>query len=114
MTPRSASLLALTTAILAETSATTALKASHGFTRLWPSVTVVLGYAIAFYCMTIALRTLPIGVVYAVWSGVGIVLISLLGWLVYRERLDAAALAGIALICAGVLVNQIFSHSAAH
>ena len=114
MTPRSASLLALTTAILAETSATTALKASHGFTRLWPSAVVVLGYATAFYCMTIALRTLPIGVVYAVWSGAGIVLISLLGWLVYRERLDGAAMAGIALICAGVLVIQMFSHSSAH
>ena len=66
MTPRFASLLALATAIVAETSATTALKASVGFTRLWPSVVVVLGYATAFYCMTIALRTLPIGVVYAI------------------------------------------------
>ncbi|SEB59342.1 DMT family transporter [Terriglobus roseus] len=114
MTPRSASLLALTTAILAETSATTALKASHGFTRVWPTVTVVLGYAIAFYCMTIALRTLPVGVVYAIWSGVGIVLISLLGWFVYREHLDAPAIAGIALICTGVFVIQMFSHASAH
>jgi small multidrug resistance pump len=114
MTPRSASLLALTVAILAETSATTALKASQGFTRLWPSVIVVMGYAIAFYSMTVALRTLPIGVVYAIWSGVGIVLISLLGRLVYGERLDAAAMGGIALICMGVLVIQLFSHASAH
>lgn len=114
MVPRTASLFALAVAIIAETSATTALKASHGFTRLWPSVIVVIGYAIAFYSMTIALRTMPVGVVYAIWSGVGITLISLLGWLVYRERLDVPAVLGIVLICAGVLVIQIFSKSQAH
>jgi small multidrug resistance pump len=114
MTPRTQSLIALATAIVAETTATTSLKASQGFTRPIPSIIVVAGYATAFYCMTIALRTLPMGIVYAVWSGVGIVLISVLGFLVYRERLDAAAIGGIALICLGVLVIQLFSKSQAH
>jgi small multidrug resistance pump len=113
MQPKTASTVALAVAILAETSATTSLKASRGFTRLWPSVIVVAGYAVAFYCMSIALRTLPVGVVYAIWSGVGITLISILGWLIYRQRLDAPATAGIVLICLGVLVIQIFSKSTA-
>jgi small multidrug resistance pump len=114
MTPHTRSLVALAVAIVAETSATTSLKASQSFTRLGPSIIVVCGYATAFYMMTIALRTLPMGVVYAIWSGVGIVLISLLGWLLYSERLDAAAVCGIALICAGVLVIQLLSKTQAH
>jgi len=101
-------------AIVAEVAATTALKASDGFTRLLPSIGVVIGYAIAFYCLAFTLRTLPVGVAYAIWSGVGIVLVSLLGWLVYRQTLDAAALLGMGLIIAGVLVINLFSKTAGH
>ncbi|MBL0945917.1 MAG: QacE family quaternary ammonium compound efflux SMR transporter [Hydrogenophaga sp.] len=101
-------------AIVAEVAATTALKASDGFTRLLPSIGVVIGYAIAFYCLALTLRTLPVGVAYAIWSGVGIVLVSLLGWLVYRQTLDAAALLGMGLIIAGVLVINLFSKTAGH
>ena len=94
--------------------ATTCLKASDSFTRLWPSVATVAGYVASFYCLTITLRTLPTGVAYAIWSGAGIVLISLVSWLVYKQRLDAAALAGMGLIIAGVVVINLFSKSAAH
>jgi small multidrug resistance pump len=106
--------LILAIAILAETVATTALKASAGFTRLIPSVLVVLGYGIAFYMLALTLRSIPLGVTYAVWSGVGIVLITLAGWLLYGQKLDAGALVGIALILAGVLVMNLFSKTAGH
>lgn len=106
--------LFLAVAIVSETIATSALKASDGFTRLWPSVAVVAGYGIAFYFLSLTLRTIPVGVAYAVWSGVGIMLISLVGWIVYGQRLDAAALAGMGLIVAGVVVMNVFSKSAAH
>jgi small multidrug resistance pump len=104
----------LAIAILAETVATTAMKASAGFTRLWPSLLVVAGYAIAFYMLSQTLRSIPLGVTYAVWSGVGIVLITLAGWLLYGQKLDAGALAGISLIVAGVLVMNLFSKTAGH
>lgn len=103
----------LACAIVAEVVATTALKAAEGFTRLAPSLLVVVGYAVAFYCLSQTLRTIPTGVAYAIWSGVGIVLISLAGWMVYGQTLDGPALAGIALILAGVLVIQLWSRSAA-
>jgi len=106
--------LFLAIAIVSETIATSALKASDGFTRLLPSVAVVAGYGIAFYFLSLTLRTIPVGVAYAVWSGVGIMLISLVGWVVYGQKLDAAALAGMALIVAGVIVMNVFSKSAAH
>ena len=109
MSPTSAALLAL--AILAEVAATMALKASAGFSRLWPTLASLLGYAVAFYCMSLAMRTVPVGVIYAIWSGVGIVLIALFSWLFYGERLDAPALAGIGLILAGVLLINLFSAS---
>jgi small multidrug resistance pump len=104
----------LSLAIVAEVIATSALKASHEFTRLWPSVIVVLGYGLAFYCLAITLRTLPIGVVYAIWSGAGIALISLIGWWWFGQSLDAPAIAGIGLIMAGVVVLNVFSKSVAH
>lgn len=103
--------LALALAIVAETAATTALKATQEFTRLGPSLIVVGGYALAFYCMTISLRALPIGVMYAIWSGCGIVLVSVVGWLFYRQTLDLPAVIGIALIITGVVVMQLFSTS---
>ena len=99
---------------MAEVIATSALKQSDSFTKLGPSLIVVLGYGAAFYLLSLTFRTMPVGVVYAIWSGVGIVLISLVGWIAFRQQLDAAAVVGIALIVAGVAVINILSKSAAH
>lgn len=106
--------LYLAIAIIAEVIGTTALKAVDGFSRPWPLLAVVIGYGIAFWMLSLVMKSLPVGVTYAIWSGLGIVLISLAGWLVYGQKLDAAALAGMALIVAGVLVIQLFSASAGH
>lgn len=104
----------LAVAIVLEVIATSALKASDGFTKLWPSVVVVVGYAAAFYLLSLTLRTMPVGVVYAVWSGVGVVLITLMGWLVFKQSLDAPALLGIGLIASGVVVLNVFSKAVSH
>jgi small multidrug resistance pump len=106
--------LFLAIAIVAEVIATSALKASEGFTRTLPSVLVVAGYGIAFYMLSLTLRSIPMGVVYAIWSGAGIVLITLVGYFMFRQRLDLPALIGIGLIVAGVLVMQLFSKATAH
>jgi small multidrug resistance pump len=106
--------LALSIAIVAEVVATTALKSTEGFTRLWPSVLVVVGYGAAFYFMTVSLRVLPLGIMYAIWAGAGIVLVALLGWVVYKQALDIPAIIGIALIIAGVVVINVFSGSVKH
>jgi len=106
--------LYLCVAIVLEVVATTALKASDGFTRLWPSVVVVVGYAAAFYLLALTLRSMPVGVVYAVWSGVGVVLITLVGWLVFNQELDLPAFIGIGLIAAGVIVLNFFSKAVPH
>lgn len=106
--------LTLGLAIVAEVIATSALKASASFTRLVPSLVVVAGYAIAFYCLSLTLRTMPVGIAYAIWSGLGIVLISLIGWLVFDQKMDAFAMLGMALIVAGVLVIQLLSKTAGH
>ena len=100
-------------AIVAEVTATSALKASEGFSRLWPSAVVVLGYGVAFYFLSLTLRTVPVGVAYAIWSGAGIVLIGLIGWLVLKQPLDLPAALGMGLIIAGVAVIQLFSRTAA-
>ncbi|MBB3475379.1 multidrug efflux SMR transporter [Sphingomonas sp. BK345] len=92
-----------------EIVATSALKAASGFTRPIPLIIVILGYVAAFYCLSVALRVIPMGIAYAIWSGIGIVVISLVGLLVYRQRLDGAALLGIALILAGTIVINLFS-----
>jgi small multidrug resistance pump len=104
----------LAIAIVSEVIATSALKASNGFTRLAPSAVVVIGYCVAFYCLSLTLRTIPVGIAYAVWSGVGVVLISSVGWIVYGQRLDLAALVGMALIVAGIIVLNAFSRSVVH
>lgn len=104
----------LTIAIVSEVIATSALKASEGFTRLGPSVLVVLGYASAFYFLSLTLRSIPVGIAYAVWSGAGVVLITLVGWLWLDQKLDAPALLGMGLIVSGVLVLNIFSKSTVH
>jgi small multidrug resistance pump len=106
------SYLYLAIAIVAEVIGTSALKASEGFTRGLPSLVVVAGYGVAFYFLSLALKTIPVGVAYAIWSGVGVALITLIGWLVFEQALDAAALAGIGLIVAGVVVIQMFSRVA--
>lgn len=99
--------LFLSAAILAEVIATSALKASEGFTRLWPSLLVLCGYGVAFYLLALTLRVIPVGIAYAVWSGVGMVLICLVAWLWFGQTLDAAAILGIVLIVAGVVVLNL-------
>jgi len=101
-------------AIICEVLATSALKASEGFSRVGPSVVVVSGYAGAFYLLSLTLKTIPIGIAYAVWSGVGLALISLIGWFFLGQTLDKAALVGIALIVAGVAVINLFSSAGGH
>ena len=103
--------LILFIAILSETIATTALKASEGFTVLLPSIIVVIGYCLSFYFLSLTLRTIPVGIAYAVWSGVGVALVTLFGVLVYNQRLDFSALVGISLIMLGVVVLFSFSDS---
>jgi small multidrug resistance pump len=104
----------LSIAIALEVIATTMLKASDGFTRLWPSVVSLAGYAAAFYVLALTMRTIPVGIIYAIWSGAGIVLITLVGWVVYDQKLDAAALVGLTLIVAGVGIVNLFSKSVVH
>ena len=99
--------ITLLVAILAEVVATTALKASAGFTRPWPSLLVVSGYGVAFYSLSLTVRTIPLGLVYAIWSGLGLLLITLAGWLIWGQRLDPPALVGMGLIVAGVLVLNL-------
>lgn len=94
-------------AIVAEVIATAALKATEGFSRLGPSVLVVAGYGTAFYFLSLTLRTLPLGVAYALWSGMGIALVTAFGWLYYRQALDAPTLCGLALIAAGIVLIQL-------
>ena len=106
--------LALAIAIVAEVIGTTALKASNEFTRLWPSLIVVVGYGTAFYFMSISMRVLPVGIMYAIWSGMGIVLVSIIGWVVYKQTLDVPAMIGMGLIIAGAIVINVFSKSVAH
>ena len=103
--------LYLALAIVCEVIGTSALKAANGFTRLVPSLVVAGGYAAAFFFLSLTLRTVPIGVAYAIWSGAGVVLLTLIAYVVYRQSLDAAALLGMALIVAGVLTMHLFSNS---
>lgn len=104
----------LAVAIAFEVVATSALKETAGFTRLVPSVVAVVGYGLAFYFLSLTLRSMPVGVMYAVWSGVGIVLITAVGWIAFRQSLDLPAVIGIALILAGVLVINLFSKTVSH
>ena len=102
----------LTIAILSEVLATTALKASEGFTKLVPSIIVVIGYGVSFYALSLTLKYIPVGVVYAIWSGVGIVLITMLGYFAYGQKVDLAAAGGMGLIITGVMVINLFSQTA--
>lgn len=104
----------LAIAIGAEVVATSALKAAEGFTRLAPSAIVILGYCVSFYCLSLALKTIPVGIAYALWSGVGVICIAAIGWFAYDQKLDLAAIIGLALILAGVLVINLLSKSIGH
>ncbi len=104
----------LSIAILAEVIATSALKVSDGFTRPLPSIITAIGYGLAFYLLALTLKTIPVGIAYAIWSGAGIVAISLIGYFIFGQTLDTAALIGIGLILAGVLVLNVFSGSSGH
>ena len=106
--------LYLLIAIVCEVVATTALKQADGFTRLGPSLVCVFGYGAAFYLLSILLKTMPVGVVYAIWSGAGIVLIAAVGWFWFKQTLDIAAIIGLVLIVAGVLIVNLFSSSVGH
>lgn len=101
-------------AIIAEVIGTTALKASDGFSKLWPSLVTAVCYAAAFYLLSLAMRYMQMGVIYAIWSGVGIVLISLVGLILFGQKPDIPAVIGLSLIVAGVLVINLFSKSAVH
>ena len=103
--------LILALAVLAETVGTSALQASQQFTKLVPSVVVVIAYGLAFYLLGIALKFFPVGIAYAIWSGLGICFIAIIGWVVFGQKLDLAAILGIGMILAGILVINLFSHS---
>lgn len=104
----------LTIAILSEVVATSALKSSESFSRFWPSVLVVAGYASAFYFLSLTLKTIPIGIAYALWAGIGVVLIALVGAILFGNKLDTPAIIGISLIVAGVMVMNFFSTAVRH
>lgn len=106
--------LALGIAIVSEVIATSALRASDGFSRLWPSVLVVAGYGLAFFFLSVTLKSIPVGIAYAIWSGLGVVLISVAAWMLFGQKLDAPAILGMGLIVAGVVVLNVFSKSSAH
>jgi small multidrug resistance pump len=106
--------LYLAIAIFAEVIATTALRAADGFTVLVPSAISIAGYIVAFYFLSLTLRGMPVGIAYAIWSGVGIILVSLAGWVIYRQLLDLPALIGMGLIMSGVIVINVFSKTAVH
>lgn len=106
--------LLLALAIVSEVIGTAFLKSSEGFTRLWPSVIVLVSYVSAFYLLSLAIRTIPVGIAYAVWAGTGVALIALIGWAFLGQALDTPAMIGIGLIIAGVIVLNAFSSSVPH
>jgi len=101
-------------AVFFETIGTTALQSSQQFTKLVPSVIVIVAYGLAFYLLALTLKHMPVGIMYAIWSGCGIVLIALIGWIVFRQTLDLPAILGMALILAGIVIIQLFSKTAVH
>ncbi len=106
--------LLLSIAIVAEVFGTSFLKASEGFSKLWPSVAVIVGYLVAFYFLALSLKFIPVGIAYAIWAGVGVVLIALIGWLILGQKLDVPAIIGISLIITGVIILNVFSSSVSH
>ena len=106
--------LFLVVAIIAEVVGTTAMARSDGFIRLWPSLIALLSYGLAFYLLSQVMRTVPVGIVYAIWSGAGIVLVAAVSWLAFGQKLDLPATIGIAMIVAGVLIINLLSSSVSH
>ncbi|WP_350432226.1 multidrug efflux SMR transporter [Shewanella sp. H8] len=104
----------LSVAILTEVVATSALKASDGFSKLAPSIVVVVGYVLSFYFLSLALKSIPVGIAYATWAGLGIVLITVIAWVMYGQKLDVGALVGMTLILVGVVVMNLFSSVTPH
>lgn len=104
----------LAIAIVSEVIGTLSLKASEGFTRLGPSMIVIVAYGLAFYFLSLTLKSIPVGIAYAVWSGIGVTLVALIGWLLFGQKLDLAAMLGMGLIIAGVIVLNLFSSTAQH
>jgi small multidrug resistance pump len=101
-------------AIVAEVIATSSLKATEQFTKPLPALVVIAGYGLAFFLLSIVVKTLPVGIVYALWSGAGIVLVTIVGWVWLKQRLDLPAIVGIGLILAGVIVVNVFSKGVPH
>ncbi len=106
--------LYLLIAVIAEVLATSAMKASHGFSVLLPSCFTVLGYAIAIYFLSLAFKVIPMGIAYALWSGAGIIFISMVGWIYFKQHLDVPAVIGLAFMIIGIVIIQVFSKSVAH
>jgi small multidrug resistance pump len=106
--------LLLLLAVVCEVVGTSAIKYSNGFTKIAPSIVVFIGFGVAFYILSITLKVIPIGMAYAVWSGLGIVLISIIGHFVFQQRLDAPAFLGMSFILVGVIIMQVFSKAVAH
>ncbi|MEP2921238.1 SMR family transporter [Sulfitobacter sp.] len=106
--------LILALAVLAETIGTTALQASQQFSKPLPSILVVVAYAVSFYLLSVTLRTMPVGIVYALWSGLGIILIATIGWVVFGQRLDLPAMIGLLMIIGGIAVIHLFSATSSH
>jgi len=102
----------LIVAVVAETIGTSALQASQQFSKVGPSILTVVGYAVSFYFLSLALRVMPVGIVYAIWSGLGIVMIAIIGRLVFQQRLDWPAIVGMGFIIGGIVIIQLFSKSA--
>ena len=114
MNPMLMAYILLSLAIVSEVTGSTFLIKSEGFTQLVPSILVVIFYVISFYLLSQVIKTIPLGVAYAIWGGVGIVLTALIGFLMFRQSLDLAALIGIALIIGGVIVMNVFSKTVGH
>ena len=106
--------LYLALAIIAEVAATSALKASEEFTKLVPSIIVIVGYCVAFYLLTLVLRVIPVGVTYAIWSGLGVVLVTIIGAVLYKQIPDTPAMIGMGLIVLGVIVINVYSKTVSH
>ena len=104
----------LAVAIISEVIATSALKSSNGFTNLWPSVLVVVGYGIAFYMLSLVLETMNVGLAYAIWAGLGIVLVSIVGAVMYKQVPDLPAILGMVLIVVGVVIINVYSKTTGH
>ncbi|EKE87659.1 DMT family transporter [Idiomarina xiamenensis] len=104
----------LSIAIVGEVIATTALKSTHGFTKLIPSIVVLLGYAISFYFLSLSLKSIPVGIAYAVWAGLGVVLVTFIAWLIYGQKMDVWSFVGVGLIIAGVAILNLLSKVSVH